>query len=166
MGCPTNAKRGMALTYLPDAAEKGARVYADCRAVRFLFDTRRERVIAVEADVLDPATDRPTDRRVTVSAARFVLAGGAINSPALLLRSGAPDPHGRVGKRTFLHPVVATVALFDRRIDPFYGAPQSVASHAFADRPGRSDSSSRSRRSTRCSRLSPCLASARRTATG
>ena len=89
MGCPTNAKRGMALTYLPDAAGKGARVYADCRAVRLVLDARRERVTAVEAEVLDPATDRPTGRRVTVSAARFVVAGGAINSPALLLRSGA-----------------------------------------------------------------------------
>jgi len=137
MGCPTNAKRGMALTYLPDAAERGARVYADCRAVRLVLDARKERVTAVEAEVLDPATDRPTGRRVTVSAARFVVAGGAINSPALLLRSGLPDPHGRVGKRTFLHPVVATVALFDRRIDPYYGAPQSVASHAFIDRPGK-----------------------------
>ena len=29
----------------------------------------------------------------------FVLAGGAINSPALLLRSQAPDPHGRLGQR-------------------------------------------------------------------
>jgi choline dehydrogenase-like flavoprotein len=42
-----------------------------------------------------------------------------------------------VGKRTFLHPVVATVALFEKRIDPNYGAPQSVASHAFIERPGK-----------------------------
>lgn len=137
MGCPTNAKRGMALTYLPDAALKGARVYADCRATRLVLDAPRERVTAVEAEVLDPTTDRPTGRRVTVSAARFVVAGGAINSPALLLRSDVPDPYGRIGKRTFLHPVVATVALFEKRIDPFYGAPQSVASHAFIERPGK-----------------------------
>jgi len=137
MGCPTNAKRGMALTYLPDAADRGARVYADCRAVRLVLDAQRERVTRVEAEVLDPATDRPTGRRVTVSAARFVVAGGAINSPALLLRSGVPDPHGRIGRRTFLHPVVATIGLFERRIDPFYGAPQSVVSHAFVERPGR-----------------------------
>jgi choline dehydrogenase-like flavoprotein len=137
MGCPTNAKRGMALTYLPDAAGRGARIYADCRAMRLVLDARRERVTAVEAEVLDPATDRPSGRHVTVSAARFVVAGGAINSPALLMRSGVPDPHGRLGTRTFLHPVVSTVALFDRRIDPFYGAPQSVASHAFIERPGK-----------------------------
>ena len=137
MGCPTNAKRGMSLTYLPDAAGKGARVYADCRVTRLLLVPRRERVVAAEAEVLDPATDRPSGRHVTVSASRFVVSGGAINSPALLLRSGVPDPHRRIGRRTFLHPVVVTVASFDRRIDPFYGAPQSVASHAFAARPAR-----------------------------
>ncbi len=134
MGCPTNAKRGMSLTYLPDAAALGARVYADCRAVRLVPDARKERIVHVEAEVLDPETDRPSGPRLRVAAERFVVAGGAINSPALLLRSALPDPHGRVGKRTFLHPVVATVAAFDRRIDPFYGAPQSVASHAFAQR--------------------------------
>ena len=137
MGCPTNAKRGMALTYLPDAADRGARVYADCRAVRLVLDARSERVTAVEAEVLDPATDRPTGRRVTVTAARFVVAGGAINSPALLLRSAVPDPHARIGRRTFLHPVVATIGIFEKRVDPFYGAPQSVASHAFIERPGK-----------------------------
>jgi choline dehydrogenase-like flavoprotein len=105
--------------------------------VRLVLDARKERVTSVEAEVLDPATDRPTGRRVTVSAARFVVAGGAINSPALLLRSGVPDPGARIGRRTFLHPVVATIGLFERRVDPYYGAPQSVASHAFIERPGR-----------------------------
>ena len=41
----------------------------------------------------------------------YVLAAGAINSPALLLRSGAPDPHQQLGRRTFLHPVVLTTAV-------------------------------------------------------
>jgi choline dehydrogenase-like flavoprotein len=38
---------------------------------------------------------------------RFVVAGGAIDSPALLMRSGAPDPYKLLGKRTFLHPTLA-----------------------------------------------------------
>ena len=36
----------------------------------------------------------------------YVLAGGAINSPAVLLRSAAPDSQRRLWKRAFLHPVV------------------------------------------------------------
>lgn len=58
-------------------------------------------------------------------------AGGAINTPALLLRSQLPDPHKLLGKRTLIHPVVLSLAQFDERIDPFYGAPQSIASDHF-----------------------------------
>jgi len=137
MGCPTNAKQSMFLTYLPDAAEQGARIYADCRVRRLIVDPARVRVTEVEAEVLDPKTDRPTGKRVLVKAKEFVVSGGAINSPALLLRSDVPDPHQTIGKRTWLHPVVATVAIFEKRVDPFYGAPQSVASHAFIERPGK-----------------------------
>ena len=46
--------------------------------------------------------------RVTVRARTFVAAAGAIGTPALLLRSGVPDPHALVGKRTFLHPTVVS----------------------------------------------------------
>jgi choline dehydrogenase-like flavoprotein len=42
------------------------------------------------------------------------------------LRSRAPDPHGRLGKRTFLHPTVVSAALFKERVDPYRGAPQSL----------------------------------------
>jgi choline dehydrogenase-like flavoprotein len=137
MGCPVNAKQSMFLTYLPDAAEKGARLYADCRVLRLIPDAKGEQIVSAEAEVLDPATDRPNGKRVTVRAKRFVVSGGAINTPALLLRSKLPDPHGRVGKRTWLHPVVAMPALFEKRIDAFYGAPQSVSSHHFIERPGK-----------------------------
>src|SRR5262249_58767002 len=51
----------------------------------------------------------------------------------LVLRSGL-DGHGRVGKRTFLHPVVVTVAEFEDAVEAFSGAPQSVHSHHFVDR--------------------------------
>ena len=58
---------------------------------------------------------------------------GALNGPALLLRSGL-DGGGRVGRRTFLHPVIGSTAIFEEPINPFYGAPQSMGSHQFVDR--------------------------------
>jgi choline dehydrogenase-like flavoprotein len=39
---------------------------------------------------LDAAGLAPTGRKLTLKARHFVVAGGAINSPALLMRSGAP----------------------------------------------------------------------------
>ena len=77
------------------------------------------------------AASRRPGARITVKARHYVLAGGGINSPALLLRSEAPDPHKRLGKRTFLHLVNMSAALFDEVVNPFYGAPQSIYSDHF-----------------------------------
>jgi len=52
--------------------------------------------------------------------------GRAINSPVLLLRSGLI---GAGRQEDWLHPVVAMGAFYEQRIEGFYGAPQSVASH-------------------------------------
>jgi hypothetical protein len=66
-----------------------------------------------------------------VVARHVVVAGGAINSPALLLRSKAPDPHERLGLRTFLHPVVLSSAVFEQRVEAWQGAPQTLYSDHF-----------------------------------
>ena len=135
MGCPIDARTSMDLTYVPDAVRAGARVYSSVRAVR--VERSGKRVATVHAVALDPRLDRPGGRKVVVRPKVLVLSGGAINTPELLLRSGL-DPSGRVGTRTFLHPVVASLALFPGRIEGYRGAPLSVASHAFADRgPGK-----------------------------
>jgi choline dehydrogenase-like flavoprotein len=91
-----------------------------------------KRAKAVVGAFLAPGTQQATGRTARVEAKVVVVAGGAINSPALLLRSGLDQ--GPVGKKTWLHPVVAMGAFYDDRIEGFYGAPQSVASHHFARR--------------------------------
>ncbi len=124
MGCPTNAKQSMLITTIPAALDRGARLYARLRALRFEFSGNRvERLLcaALRADGL--AASGVT---VEVRARHFVAAGGAINTPALLLRSAAPDPYGRLGLRTFLHPTVISAAVFEPRIDGYAGAPQSL----------------------------------------
>ncbi|MEX5452838.1 GMC family oxidoreductase N-terminal domain-containing protein, partial [Stutzerimonas stutzeri] len=75
-------------------------------------------------------------RRIRVIARHYILAGGGINTPGLLLRSEVPDPHQRVGKRTFLHLTNFCAAQFDERIEAFYGAPQSIYSDHFQWRDG------------------------------
>jgi choline dehydrogenase-like flavoprotein len=135
MGCPLDAKRSSRTTYLADAVAAGADVYADCRVK--LLETDRGRVRAVTADVLDRATDRPRGRLVVHARQGVVLAAGAINTPALLLRSKAGLGSGVVGRRTFLHPTVPLVAHYDHPIEAFYGPPQSVSVHHFSDRADR-----------------------------
>jgi choline dehydrogenase-like flavoprotein len=65
---------------------------------------------------------------VRVRARHVVLAGGGINTPALLLRSKAPDPGGHIGRRTFLHPVTISPSVFEADVAGYSGAPQSIYS--------------------------------------
>ncbi|AKU93259.1 GMC family oxidoreductase [Vulgatibacter incomptus] len=135
MGCPLDAKQSMLVTYVPDALERGLSLYVNTRAER--LEVEKGQVTAIHCVALDPGTDQPTGRRIVIRPKVAVSSGGAINGPALLLRSGL-NRNGRVGKRTFLHPVVAMAAFFDEKVNAFYGAPQSVGSHHFADRgPGK-----------------------------
>lgn len=131
MGCPVDAKQAMHVTYIPDAIAGGLQLYCDVRADRLVLDGNK--VARVEASVLDRSNSRPTGRKVVVKPKVCVSSAGAINAPALMLRSGIDD-NGRVGKRTFLHPVVAMPAIYRERIEPYFGAPQSIGSHQFFDR--------------------------------
>ena len=70
---------------------------------------------------------------IKIIANHYVLAGGAINSPAVLLRSGAPDPHGLLGTRTFLHPVVMSSGVFEQKVEAWNGAPQTIYTDHFLD---------------------------------
>jgi len=126
MGCPTNAKQSMLVTTLPAALDRGAELLYHARAERLVFEGSAVREIVVTLMGTD-GFERTRDA-VRVRARHVVLAGGAINTPALLLRSGAPDPRGLIGTRTFLHPVTISPALFADPVDAFAGAPQSIYS--------------------------------------
>ena len=129
MGCPTNAKQSMLVSTIPSALEHGATLVTRARAERFLI--HGERIAGLECSALDAAGLQPTGRRLRLRAKHYVLAGGAINSPALLLRSKAPDPNRLLGKRTFLHPTLVSAALFPQRVEGYAGAPQTVYSDHF-----------------------------------
>jgi choline dehydrogenase-like flavoprotein len=124
LGCPYDAKQAMHLTYLPDAVERGAIVHADVRAERIVVE--HDRVARIDAVGVVSGTDRATGVRLTIRPRLAVLSGGAINSPALLLRSGIAG--GPVGRRTFLHPVIVVAGRYAHRVEGWVGAPQSVAS--------------------------------------
>jgi choline dehydrogenase-like flavoprotein len=131
MGCPTNAKQSMLVTTIPAALDRGATLLVQSRVVRLVLEGNRATAIEVEPVALNGAG--APGRRTRIAARHVVIAGGAINSPALLLRSGAPDPHGLLGRRTFLHPVVISASTFDRRIEGWQGAPQTLYSDHFLE---------------------------------
>jgi choline dehydrogenase-like flavoprotein len=131
MGCPVNAKQSMLVTTIPGALAHGATLISRARALT--LEAQGDRIVALQCAAMDPRGTTPTNRRITVRARAFVAAGGAIGTPALLLRSRVPDPAGVVGKRTFLHPVVVSAALMPDTVAGYAGAPQSVYSDHFLD---------------------------------
>lgn len=131
MGCATNAKQSMLVTTIPAALAQGARLLTRVRVTRLKMNAAATRVDAVLGEALDAEGQRPNGHKVTVRAREVVLAAGAIGTPAVLLRSAAPDPSGLTGRRTFLHPVALSGARFDARVEPYNGAPQTLYTDHF-----------------------------------
>ena len=133
LGCPTNAKQSMLVTTIPAALDLGAQLLTHTRAEHFELANGRVRALIcrnIEPNGAYPPA-APKNIAIKIVAKHYVLAGGAINSPAVLLRSGAPDPHGRLGGRTFLHPVVMSSSIFEQKVEAWRGAPQSVYTDHF-----------------------------------
>jgi choline dehydrogenase-like flavoprotein len=119
-GCPFGRKRSAVLTFLQDAHGRGARIVAGCRVERVIV--RQGQVVGVEA--------RAGGHRVVVSAPTVVVAGGSIESPALLLRSGIDNPN--IGRHLHLHPVAVVAGFYDRPIRAWTGSPQTIKTDEFA----------------------------------
>lgn len=130
VGCPVDGKQAMHVTYIQDAVRGGMTLLADCEVQTLARSGTR--ISSVHANVLNRANGRPTGRKVKVTAKIVVASGGALNTPALLLRSGL-DGGGLVGTRTFIHPVVTMLATYKDKVNGFWGAPQSISSHQFAE---------------------------------
>jgi choline dehydrogenase-like flavoprotein len=133
LGCPTNAKQSMLVTTIPAALDKGAMLLVETRADR--FELANGKVVSLSCSASKPGAAHTgwAQGATKIVANHFVLAAGAINSPAVLLRSQAPDPHGRLGTRTFLHPVVMSAAVMEQKVEGWQGAPQTIYSDHFLE---------------------------------
>ncbi len=133
MGCPTNAKQSMLVTTIPFALDQGATLLVETRAERFEISNGRItgiQCIAVKTNSEPVNTAQPATQ---IIAKHYILAGGSINSPALLLRSHAPDPHKVLGKRTFLHPATMSVGFMPTTVAGWAGAPETVYTDHFLE---------------------------------
>jgi choline dehydrogenase-like flavoprotein len=124
-GDRTGSKRRTNQTYLADAVEHGARILVRCRAERVLVE--RGHAVGVRAVYDDGAPVR-----VEVRARQVVIACGALETPALLLRSGIGGP--AVGHHLRLHPAVALPAFYAAKVEPWLGAPQTTQVTEHLDR--------------------------------
>jgi len=123
-GCRLGAKQSTMVTSLQDAAADGARIVVGADVRRVLVDEGW--AVGVEAR-------RGRRHRLRVRARAVVAAGGAIETPALLLRSGL---RGQVGHHLHLHPGTAAMGVFDEPVRWWEGTTQTRYSAELRDRLG------------------------------
>ena len=121
LGCSYNAKQSAALTFIPLATAKGARLYSECRVDRVRFANGR--AIGVEGHLL--GEDRQSRGTFTVDADCVVVSGGSIQTPHLLLSSETDDASGQIGQNLWVHPATPVVGHFPgERIANYEGIKQ------------------------------------------
>ncbi|MCU1589166.1 MAG: oxidoreductase [Frankiales bacterium] len=126
-GDVTGAKRGTLTTYLRDAYDAGARILCNTTAQRVTHEGGR--ASGVEATYTDPATLET--RTVTVHAKHVVVAAGALETPAVLLRSGIGGP--AAGKHLRLHPSSGMFGVYEEDQKAWWGPPQAAVMDEFRD---------------------------------
>ncbi len=122
LGCPSDARRSMNLSYLPPALARGAVLFSGLKAERVVVENGR--AVGIEGRAANGTSLRVRARAV-------ILAGGTIPTPLLLLKQGLANASGQVGRNLTLHPSCVVSALFDEEICGFDHIPQGYGSEEF-----------------------------------
>jgi len=123
-GCRRGAKQSTLKTWLVDAQAAGARILVDTRATR----------VVVEGGAAYGVDAESGGHRVRIRSRAVVAAGGAIQTPALLRRSGLGN--AQIGRNLRLHPVTGVFGFFDDDVRPWEGTMQAVYSDEHRDLDG------------------------------
>lgn len=126
-GCSYDAKLGTMLTYVPDALDRGVRLIHSCTVDRIELEKSARGLRAVAALATAGETEPGSKPNgiapgpIEIEAALIVVSAGAIETPALLQRSGVPDPLGILGRGLILHPSLPIAGLFERTVKNYRG---------------------------------------------
>jgi long-chain-alcohol oxidase len=124
LGCSHGAKQGTDRVQIPAAEAAGVEVVTRAEALRL-----EERAVVVRVSAKQPGSKgldsewAPGEYRIR--AGTIILAGGAVGTPALLLRSGLPGLPRRVGEGFTCHPAHILVGEHERQITNDVGHPKS-----------------------------------------
>lgn len=122
IGCAFDAKNNALKVFAPRFVRAGGTILTHAQAIRVRHAAGR--VSGVEAVIRDPV-DGTVRGRLVVRAPRICLAASATGTPAILLRSGIPDPSGETGRTLRLHPAVVVAGDFAEPVNAWQGIPQA-----------------------------------------
>lgn len=129
IGCMLNNKQNVQKVYIPLALNAGAKIFADCKAHKITTDGKK--ITGVIAEITNPETKKRYS--VKIRSKVVAVAGGAINTPVLLIKSNIQSKNGLVGNNLHLHPYCPVGAFFDGEILGWRGIPQSMYCDDFAE---------------------------------
>lgn len=132
LGCPNQAKQGTDRVQLPRAERNGVEVVTRCEVLTVGGKALTARVSAKPPGGKgEPSPWEPGDYRIEAKV--IVLCAGAVNTPALLLRSGMGRALPRLGQGFTAHPALIMVAEHAKPITNFVGHPKSFYLDQFAE---------------------------------
>lgn len=117
-GCHRDSKQSTLVTFIRWACEAGLEVWPDFHVVRLAATPHTVTVMGIHGE--------QTPRQI--SAAKVILAGGALGTTALLLRSGFKEKLPALGEGFYCHPQWMVFALLDEPVDAHTGAFQAIKS--------------------------------------
>jgi choline dehydrogenase-like flavoprotein len=128
--CASQRKRSVDVTYIPHAVERGARVYATCRAQAFV--TSGKTVTGVKGRFFNPDTGEPAGAATVLARRGVVLAASVVQTPALLATLHL-DGRAHLGQHFRAHPGTGMAGLYDEPVRPWLGATQGYEVTHFRD---------------------------------
>jgi choline dehydrogenase-like flavoprotein len=132
LGCPNQAKQGTDRVQLPRAEANGVEVITRCVVERIGKKTIFARVHPKpEGSKGEPSSWHPGEYQIDAKV--IVVCASAVNSPALLLRSGLGRNLPCLGHGFTCHPAMIMVAEHNRTITNFVGHPKSYYLDQFAE---------------------------------
>lgn len=125
-GCRRGAKQSTTVSFLRDAVETGrTRVLANCRA---------EFIMQAGGRATGVSARTGPGQTVQVRSRLVVAAGGGIETPLLLMRSGIRLP--ALGRHLMLHPAMPIAGFYDEPIRSWVGPPQTIVCNEFTHMSG------------------------------
>jgi len=127
-GCPSAAKQGMSVTYIPWALARGARIFASVHVEKVVVESGR--AVGVVGKTTSTEPGKATKRRVKLRARLGVIvAASTVQTPNLLRRSGLRNV--ALGEHFQAHPGVGMGGVFDHPVGMADGATQGAESIHF-----------------------------------